>query len=226
MGVPEAAPDFRIALPMADRACLNVIRHPVIPVPREQVTYEQFCRPEQNDDRHPTPALPQLDAAVTRLLLDPGRPLVIRPSPLRRTTRPATILAERLAGTIAVFLLEEPALAGSSLLWSRVYRRETYVLPENTHPVRAVRLLQIIVEAEAGLGGGKAVVVAQAEARRKVLVTSGTINHVWVSHGLLMPFMSFGLVDGPPPETWTLARLHALGRYDDARGFAVRLPLP
>lgn len=74
-------------------------------------------------------------------------------------------------------------------------------------------------------GGHQAMTQAVA-ALRQVLATAGPVNHLWVSHGLVMPFIYMSVVDGIPPAEWTMERARAIGAADYATGFHVRIPLP
>lgn len=210
--------------------CLNVVRHPVIPVRRGRETYDQRLNPVFryfNDAIHPVDGPAGVAAAVPRLLLDRGRPLCIRHSPTVRTRRGAEIFAELLGGEYEVHVTEDPALAeldyDPALLWTR----EEHGRPDFNRARRLERFFRpMLVDDHPAAPGGHRAMAQAIAALRRVVATAGPVNHLWVSHGLVMPFIYMGVVEGLAPEAWTLERALAIGAADYATGFHVRVPLP
>jgi broad specificity phosphatase PhoE len=209
--------------------CLNVVRHPVIPVRRGQETYDQRLDPafrRANDDIDPVDGPAGVKAAMPHLLLDAGRPVRIRHSTTVRTRKGAELFAELLGADYDVTIAEEAALAELEYDAARLWTRAEHTHPEFTRARRLERFFRaMLVDDDPAYPGGHTVLAQAVAALRRVLLTAGPVNHLWVSHGLVMPFISMSIVEGIPPAAWTMERARAIGAADYATGFHVRLPL-
>ena len=214
---------------MTETVCLNVVRHPALPVARGQETYDERVDPAAwaaNDDIHPTDGPAGVDAAVPRLLLDPGRPLHIRHSPTVRTRKGAELFAERLRATYDIRLTEDAALAELEYDRRLTWTREEHESPAFGRMERVERLYQpMLADDHLAFPGGHQRLRAAIAALQHVLATEGLVNHLWVSHGLMIPFIWFGVVEKVPPQEWSVERALAVPVFTYATGFHVRVPV-
>lgn len=212
---------------MPRTVCLNVFRHPELPVRRGDETYDQFIDRAWragNDAVHPERAGGQVAAAVERLLLTPGRPLVIRHSPTVRARRGAELFRQMLTGRLPVTVYEEAALAEPEFDQRRIISRAEFEAPTRTRTTIVFRLFRAIVEDDAEIvAGGRAAMAERVAALRRILATGGPANHLWVSHAPVMPFIYMGVVERREPAAWTYERATAIGLFDYAGGFSARV---
>jgi hypothetical protein len=207
--------------------CLNVIRHLELPVARGKETYEQFIDlawRAGNDDIHPEKGPSQVASTVPALLLDPNRPLVIRHSPAVRTRKGAALFRAALDGRLAVTVREEPALLEPVCSFERLMSREEFERPDRPRTAVLFAILRAIAADDASLvEGGRNAMAARVEALQRALAADGPVNHLWVSHAPVMPFIRLGVIECLPPEQWTAERAIAIGLFDYARGFSERV---
>ena len=208
--------------------CLNVLRHPELPVPRGEETWAQYSDPafrRTNDDINPERAARQTAAALPKLLLTPGRPLIVRHSPTVRTRKGAALLVAGLPAGVAVTVFEEPALAEPEVHFERVFTREEFEHPERERREAIRRYMRALTADDLGfVGFGRTQIAAHLAYLRDRLAREAEADHLWVSHGLVMPFFYLGLVEGLPPEQWTYERMLDAPRYSYVEGFYLRLP--
>jgi hypothetical protein len=210
--------------------CLNVLRHPSLPVPRWSETYDQWIDPafwRANDDVHPERGPAEVAAAVPRLLLDPDRPLLLRHSPAVRTRKAAELFAGHLRAVYRIELLEEPALAELDFDPARVWTRAEHERPDFGPRQRTERLYRaMLTDGDPAAPGAHARITRAVAALREALAKAGPVNHLWVTHGLIMPFLRLGVVEQVPAGEWTVERARAVAGAGYAGGFHVRLSLP
>ena len=209
--------------------CLNVVRHPVIPVRRGHETYDQRLDADFrrfNDDIHPIDGPAGVRAVIPHLLLDPGRPLHIRHSTTVRTRKGAEIFADLLRTGYDVTVSEDASLAELEYDATRLWTREEHNHPDFTRARRLERFFRpMLTDDDPAYPNGHQVMARAVASLRHFLAQAGPVNHLWVSHGLVMPFIYMSIVDGISPSEWTMERARHIGAADYATGFHVRLPL-
>jgi len=215
---------------MDTTVCLNVVRHPAIPVLRGHETWEQFIDPafnRANDDIDPVDGPAGVAAAILRLLLDRERPLRIRHSPTVRARKGADLFAEELSKVYGVEVKEDEALAELLYRRDRLWSREDHDrLSGIAWQERMQHFYRPILEDGAPAApSGRRRILSNLASLRETLATGGLVNHLWVSHGLVMPFIYLGLVDQLSAEEWTLERALGVGRFAYAAGFHLRVPI-
>lgn len=214
---------------MTATLCLNMVRHPAIPVLRGAETYEQWCDPAfwaVNDDINPVEGPAGVAAAVSRLLLDPGRPLHIRHSPTRRTRKGAELFAGYLGAEYDVRIEADSALAELDYERHLTWTREEHESPTFRGRRRLERLYRpMLVDDDPAFPAGHQRLCAAVANLRRVLATEGLVNHLWVSHGLVMGLLRLGVVENVPASEWTMERIFANGVFDYAAGFHLRVPV-
>jgi hypothetical protein len=217
---------------VAEQVWLNVVRHPQQPVNRRDATWEQFSDSAwqaANDDLHPTRAPEQVLAGIARLRLDPQRPTLVCYSPYRRTRRGAELFAAGLRERqqAAVTLREVAALREAEIVWPEIMTRAEYTDPARPGTLALERIVSAIVEDNAVVvRGGRAGIARQMVELRAVLDSAGLVNHVWVGHAPVMPFIYLALVAGLPPEEWTTGDALRWGMFDFGQGFSAEVALP
>jgi broad specificity phosphatase PhoE len=216
---------------VSDLVWLNVVRHPQQPVNRRDATWEQFIDPawqDANDDVHPVHGPAQVAAGAQEVRLDPDRPLLICHSGYRRTRRGAELFAEALRERHpAIELRELPALREAEIVWPAIMTAEEYADPARPGILALQRIVTAIVEDNSVVvRGGRDTIARQMEELRGFVAEAGVVNHLWVGHAPVMPFIYLALVAGLPPEEWTVEGALRWGMFDFARGFSVQSALP
>ncbi len=206
---------------------LNVYRHAAIPVLRGHERYDQADDPGfrvTNDDIDLPVAARQIERAACNLRLDRRLPLTIWHSDTRRTRRSAEFFARALVPLWAPPLVEAPELSEPVFELRLLVSREQF-----EHPARPSWLVRraffeaVLADNRAAVAGGRGGVAERVLRLRERLGQLPPGNVLWVSHGLLMPFLHLTLIDGIEPDGWTLEHILAVGAgggFGYAEGFA------
>jgi hypothetical protein len=209
---------------------LNIFRHPALPVPRGRETFDQAHDPAfrvRNDDVDEEQAPGQIRCAARRLDLAPGLPLFIWHSDTRRTRRAAALFADALLPDWTPLIMEVRELGEPHFELAALVTREQFEDPNRpSWLVRQAFLRAVIDDDQLAVDGGRAGIARRVQRLRARVDELGPINLLWVTHGLLMPFLHLSFVSGRKPESWTMEDVLATGSrgfYDYAEGFSHRL---
>jgi hypothetical protein len=216
---------------MPETVWLNVVRHPQQRINRRDATWEQFIDPSwqaANDDIHPERGPEQVAAGVEHLRFDAQRPTLICHSPYRRTQRGAALYAaalrERQGPSIEI--REVPALREAEIVWPEIMTREEYADPTRPGTLALERIVTAIVEDnDVVVRGGRSAIVQQMQELACLLGEAGVVNHVWIGHAPVMPFIYLALVGGLAPQEWTVEGAMRWGMFDFGRGFSAQVAL-
>lgn len=208
---------------------LHVYRHPALPVPRGEETFDQADDPAfraANDDIDPRLAPNQIARAAAALTLEPGLPVSIWHSPTYRTYRAAGLFLAALAPrTRPVLVTQIPELNEPLIRLRSLVTRAQFEDP-NRSPALVFRAYcrAVLEDDREAIDGGRACIARRVLRLRELLAESPPSTLIWVTHGLLMPFLHLTLVDGVEPAEWCAAHLEHLRPFDYAEGFSLRLP--
>jgi hypothetical protein len=209
---------------------LHVVRHPAIPVPRGEESFDQADDPAfraANDDVDPRISPEQIARAAAALTLAPGLPVSIWHSPAYRTYRAAGLFLEALAPRARPVLVSQiPELSEPLFRLGELVTRAQF-----EDPNRPRRLVfdafshAVLTDDRAAIDGGRACITRRVLRLRELLAESPPGTLIWLTHGLLMPFLHLTLVDGVEPADWRTAHLERLRLFDYATGFSLCLPV-
>lgn len=212
---------------------LNVFRHPALPVPRGRETFDQAHDPAfrvRNDDVDEEQAPGQVRCAARRLDLAPGLPLFIWHSDTRRTRRAAALFADTLLPNWTPMIMEVRELGEPHFEMGALVTREQFEDPNRPSWLRlpGAFLRAVVDDNQQAVADGRAGIVRRVRRLRARVGALGPINLLWVTHGLLMPFLQLSFVSDREPDSWTLDDVLATGSrgfYGYAEGFSHRLPV-
>jgi len=206
---------------------LNIRRHPSLPVPRGRETWEQAHDPAfhaRNDNVDMALAPAEVRHAAAALELDPDLPLQVWHSDTRRNRRAALLFADVLRPRWEVEVRGVPALGEAPFLLSALVSRAAFEATDRPRPlVRDAYLAAVLADRADAVEGGRAGVTAQVRALQARLAALPPVNLLWLSHGLLLPFLYSTLIEGVLPESWCAADLQAIPAFGYAEGFSLRL---
>ena len=206
---------------------LNVFRHPVIPVPRGRETFAQAHDPafrERNDDVDALAAPRQVRRAACALELDPALRLQIWHSDTRRNRRAAPLWVEAVALDPAPRVLEVPELGEPAFELRELVSQAAFEDPARPPSlVRDAYLRAVVEDNTAAVAGGRAEVARRVLHLRERLSEQPPHNLLWLTHGLLMPFLYLTLVEGVAPDEWQAEHVLSVRPFSYAEGFSHRV---
>jgi hypothetical protein len=165
----------------------------------------------------------QVRRAACSLDLDPGLPLVIWHSDTRRNRRAVPLWVEALALDPAPVVMEVPELGEPAFVLRELVSRSAF-----EHPARPASLVRdaflraVVEDNTAAVADGRAGMMRQVLRLRERLVEQRPVNLLWLTHGLVMPFLYLTLVEGIEPEAWQIDHVLAVRAYSYTEGFSHR----
>jgi broad specificity phosphatase PhoE len=186
---------------------VHLVGHFDQPLARTAMTPAQLRDPDvqqRNDDINLEQALRTLPHTLAALRLAPERPTVISHSTRVRARKTAHLLADALTstGVPIMSVREEAALSEGHVAWDRLLADDA----------RAAffRLLNAILADDTTLvEDGRAVLAARMQVLDATLRAQPHVNHVWVSHAPIMPFLRARFELGLEPTAWRADHVRA-----------------